>query len=119
MYIDELSDLSSFSSLKLLKKKVKLNIPSYLQSKGQFSIREAADTKKIEKLRIHVERAIRRIKEYHIFDSCIPLNMMGSINQIYTVICLLTNFQGALIKKNINNHSELSDDLLVQSIKVE
>lgn len=73
----------------LLKKKVKLNIPPYLQSKGQFSIREAADTKEIAKLHIHVERAIRRIKEYHIFDWCIPLNMMGSINQIYTVICLL------------------------------
>lgn len=94
----------------LFKKKVKLNIPPYLQSKGQFSIREAADTKKIAKLRIHVEHAIRRVKEYHIFDWCIPLNMMGSINQIYTVICLLTNFQGALIKKSINNHCELSDD---------
>lgn len=94
----------------LLKKKVKLNIPPYLQSKGQFSIREATDTKKIAKLRIHVERAIRRVKEYHIFDWCIPLNMMGSINQIYTVVCLLTNFQGALIKKSINNHCELSDD---------
>ena len=48
------------------------------------------------KVRIHVERAIRRIKEYHIFDSDVPLSTLGSINQLYTVVCLLTTFQGPL-----------------------
>ena len=90
----------------LHKKKVKLNIPPYLQSKGQFSVTEAKNTKSFSKLRIHVERAIRRIKEYHIFDSDIPLNMLGSINQIYAVICLLTNFQGALINSAANDQSD-------------
>lgn len=80
-------------------KGVGLNLPPYLQNRGQFSARQVHETKTIAKLRIHVERAIRRIKEFHIFDSDIPLSTLGSINQIYTVACLLTNFQGPLILK--------------------
>lgn len=78
-------------------KGVSLNLPPFLESRSQFSAAEVQQTKTIAKLRIHVERAIRRIKEYHIFDSDMPLSMLGSINQIYTVVCLLTNFQGPLI----------------------
>ena len=59
------------------------------------------EAKTIAKLRIHVEREIRRIKEYHIFDSPVPLSMVGTVNQIYTVVCLLTNFQGPLILKTV------------------
>lgn len=77
---------------------VKLNLPPFLQARDQFSKEQVLDTKTIAKLRIHVERAIRRMKEFHIFDRDIPLNLLGSINQIYTIICLLVNFQGPLIK---------------------
>ena len=74
-----------------------LNLPPFLQDRRQFSETEVLNTKTIAKLRIHVERAIRRIKEYHFFDSDVPLSMLGSVNQIYTIICLLTNLQGPLI----------------------
>lgn len=75
-------------------------------------MKEVQETKTIVKLRIHVERAIRRIKEYHIFDSDVALNMMGTIPQIYTVICLLTNFQGPLIKKSLNTSFDLVNDVV-------
>ena len=78
-------------------KGIGLNLPPFLHCSSQFSAQQIQETKQIAKLRIHVERAIRRIKEFHIFDSPIPLNLMGTINQIYTVICLLVNFQGPLI----------------------
>ena len=80
-------------------KGVGLNIPPFLQSQAQFTAADVQETKTIAKLRIHVERAIRRIKEYHFFDSDVPLSTLGSINQLYTVACLLTNFQGPLILK--------------------
>ena len=54
-------------------------------------------TKTIASLRIHVERAIRRVKGYHFFDSDVPLSTLGSVNQLYSIACLLTNFQGPLI----------------------
>lgn len=69
-------------------------------------------TKSIAKLRIHVERAIRRCKEFHLFDSDIALATLGSINQLFTVACLLTNFQGPLVKET-DNGSTGSDMLTI------
>ena len=80
----------------LSSRKVCLNIPPFLNPSGQFSSEEVEETQAIAKLRIHVERAIRRIKEYHSFDGVLPLSVAGSINQIWTVACLLTNFKGDL-----------------------
>ena len=78
-----------------------LNLPPYLSSGGQFSSKEIKETKTIAKLRIHVERAIRRIKEYqYSYDTPIPLSLLGTVNQLCTVTCLLVNFQGPLILKS-------------------
>lgn len=79
-------------------KGVHLNLPPFLSSQGQFDIKQVKQTKSIAKVRIHVERVIRRLKEFHIFDSNLSLSSLGSINQIYTVICLLVNFQGPIVK---------------------
>ena len=66
--------------------------PPFLSPNDQFNEEEVREMNEIASLRVHVERAIRRVKEYHIFDKTIPLNLAGSINQIWTVCCLLTNF---------------------------
>lgn len=73
-----------------------LNIPPFLREKPQFSADDVKKTQQIAKLRIHVERAIRRAKEYHLFDSIVPLSLFSSINQLWTVCCILTNFKGPL-----------------------
>ena len=73
-----------------------ITIPAFLSSKGQFSKEELVHSKKIHNVRVHVERAIRRVKEFHFFDNVVPLTVAGSINQIWTVSCLITNFQGPL-----------------------
>ena len=49
---------------------------------------------------IHVERMIQRLKCYHIFDRAIPLNMIGSLNQIISVCAILSNFQEPILKNN-------------------
>jgi hypothetical protein len=81
----------------LQSKRVGLNLPPYLSNSVQFSPEQVKETKTIAKLRIHVERAIRRFKEFHIFDKEIPLALLGTVNQIWSVACLLTNFQGPLV----------------------
>jgi hypothetical protein len=73
-----------------------LIIPPFLSSNGQFTRDEVVATKSIANRRVHIERAIRRVKEFHIFDRTIPLNLAGCANQIWTVCCLLTNFSGPL-----------------------
>jgi len=84
----------------LCSKGVELNLPPYLLNHAQLSPEEVIETKAIAKVRIHVERAIRRIKEFHLFDTEIPLSLLGTVNQLWTVACLLVNFQGPLILKN-------------------
>ena len=69
---------------------------SFLSTKKQFSKGELQASKKLHNLRVHVELAIRRVNEFHYFDKVIPLMVAGSINQIWTVACLITNFQGPL-----------------------
>ncbi|XP_062598414.1 uncharacterized protein LOC134259831 [Saccostrea cucullata] len=73
-----------------------LIIPPFLGSKVKFSKDEVSKTQQIARLRIHVERAIRRCKEYHIFDNVLPLSVAGTVNQIWSVCCLLTNFKEKL-----------------------
>ena len=81
----------------LLKAKgASLVIPPFLSKKSQLEKEEVATTQVIARLRIHVERAIRRIKEYQIFSGVVLLAVAGTITQIWTVCSLLTNFQGPL-----------------------
>lgn len=76
---------------------VKLNIPAFLGEREQLETEETVEMQQIAKERIHVERAINRVKKFHIFDRTIPITMHGSINQIWTVCCLLCNAQNPLI----------------------
>ncbi|KAG1931606.1 hypothetical protein F2P79_021506 [Pimephales promelas] len=58
-----------------------------------------ADEVKKTRLRVHVERLVCRVKEHKLFDTVIPVSITGSINQLYTVACLLVNYQnGPLVK---------------------
>ena len=47
---------------------VRLNIPPFLRGKTQLNEKEITETRRIASVRIHVERAMERIKKYHIFD---------------------------------------------------
>ncbi|XP_041957371.1 uncharacterized protein LOC121715573 [Alosa sapidissima] len=77
----------------------KIYRPAFLAGRSQMSAAEVRETQAIARLRVHVERLIRRVKEHKFFDTEIPLRLFGSINQLYTVACLLTNYEnGPLVK---------------------
>ncbi len=80
-------------------RKATLNIPPFLEKNKQFTPAQVADTQEIATLRIHVERAIQRIKENDLFKTILPLSMVGTATQLWTVATLLTLFQGPLIKE--------------------
>ena len=50
----------------LILRGVHLNIPPFLRGKEQFSEKELVLTRRIASLRIHVERAMEQIKNFHI-----------------------------------------------------
>ena len=76
---------------------VGLNTPPFLGQRLQMDGTEVVETQQIASLRIHIERAIRRVKEFDILNGVIPASLSGSVNQIWTVCALLTNFQSPLI----------------------
>ena len=61
---------------------VRLNVPPLLQSKSQMPTDDVVVTKKIAQLRVHVERAIGRVKELRILQTVHPSSMWDSINEI-------------------------------------
>ena len=54
---------------------VRLNIPPFLNSNHQMPANDVILTKNIAHLRIHVERAIGRVKEFHILQNVLPAAM--------------------------------------------
>ncbi|XP_061088910.1 uncharacterized protein LOC133122775 isoform X2 [Conger conger] len=73
--------------------------PAFLSKRTQMLEEDVRETQSIARLRVHVERCIRRVKENKLFDTVIPLSITGSINQLFSVACFLVNYQnGSLVK---------------------
>lgn len=83
-----------------LLKPVQLNLPAFRVTGQQFSPEDVEECRRIAAERIHVERAINRIKSFKILAGDLPVALLGSVNQIWTVCSLLTNFRNPLIKDN-------------------
>ena len=84
----------------LLPHRVTLNIPPFLrQDRGQFTAQEVDETRSIASLRIHVERAIARVKSFHILNGILPITLTPVANQIVTVCTYLTNFSDPLLSE--------------------
>ena len=76
---------------------VSLNIPPFLGSSNQMPAQDVVRTQEISSLRIHVERAINKIKNCHIWDGVVPLHQFGVVNQMWAVCAILCNAQPNII----------------------
>ena len=76
-----------------------LNIPPFKGSRSQLTAAVTEETARIAAVRIHVERAIGRVKNYHILDGVIPLSVTPVTDQIFTVCSYLTHFMPPLVDK--------------------
>ena len=74
-----------------------LNIPPFLGQLEQMSAENVIRTQQIASVRIHVERAINRIKNYKIWNGVIPLSLFGLVNQMWSICSFLSNLQDPLI----------------------
>ena len=82
----------------LLRKNAYLNIPAFSDGK-QLSARAVAKSRKIASIRIHIERAMERLKNYKILQGIVPLKLKNSLNQVMMVCAVLSNLQDPLIKE--------------------
>ena len=79
----------------LLPKGATLNIPSFSHGK-RLSKKAVTRSMKIATVRIHVERAIRRMKTFRILSGVIPIRLRFQLDQIITIVSVLCNLQKRL-----------------------
>ena len=80
----------------LLDRKATLNIPAFSHGK-RLSSKAVRRSRNIASVRIHVERAIGRMKTFRILGGVIPLRLRFQLNQICVIICALCNIQNRLV----------------------
>ena len=71
---------------------VTLNMPPFLKGKTQLDANEMVETRRIASVQIHVERAMGKIKNFHVYNKVLPSSLTDLANQIYFVTAVLTNF---------------------------
>ena len=71
--------------------------PSFLKSNTQFTEAEINNNKAIASLRIHVEREMERLKNWHILDRKIPITMAPYASDMVVAIAALSNFLPPLV----------------------
>ena len=87
----------------LLDRKATLNIPPFtrktsLGNKKKLNVAEIKQTRKIAKLRIHVERAIERMKNFTMLSNTIPLACNALLTQMIVVAAFMCNLLAHLVK---------------------
>ena len=74
------------------KKGVQVHTPPFMDGQPQLRQQDVARAKNVAKLRVHVERVIRRVKVFRILANVFPISMSSVLNDIWVVCCYLTNF---------------------------
>ena len=81
----------------LLSKKCTLVIPPFVRNNGKFNKHLTRKTARIAKARIHVERAIARVKDFRMLQSPLSLSMKDLLDDIFIIIASLTNLAPPLV----------------------
>ena len=75
-----------------------LSIPPGARVKSQMTSGECKTAKEVANLRIHVERAINRLKEFKILKNTLSINMLPLVDDIIRTCASLCNIEPPLIK---------------------
>ena len=81
-----------------------LNMPPFTHQRKNgigrmLTSKQIIETRKIASLRIHVERAIRRLKSFRMLGGILPLNMKNLSSAMLRVAAAFCNFMPPLAKK--------------------
>ncbi|CAI5685840.1 unnamed protein product [Oreochromis niloticus] len=82
----------------LFERKVRLVIPAFTKKHRQLTEEQVTYTRRIANVRIHVERAIRRLKVYKILSQIVPISMAPKVDKILRICAALVNLREDLIR---------------------
>ena len=75
-----------------------LVMPPFLKGRKQLPGCDVQRARQLSALRIHVERAIERIKIFRILKNTLPLTLVPLSSDILTICCALSNLRPKLNK---------------------
>ena len=81
----------------MIQRQATIDIPPSSSGVDQMSRADVKKTKHIASKRIHVERAIGRLKYFKILKHVLPVNLLPLIDDIVRVCACLTNLRPALV----------------------
>ena len=87
----------------LFPRRVKLNIPAFTKCKPQLSGEDVTSTLRIARVRINVERAIRRLNVLNVLSSTVPESSLKVFDDILIVCSALVNLKSDLIRDTVEN----------------
>ena len=82
----------------LNERKVSLNIPAFTKRRNQLTNEEITRTRRVANVRIHVERAIQRLKVFKILSQTVPISMARKLDNILSICGGLVNLRSPLIR---------------------
>lgn len=87
----------------VLQRGAKLYMPPFTRSKAggkgrSLNQAEIRKTREIARLRVHVERAIRRLKTFKILSNTIDTKLFPLLDQILVIVAVLCNFEPPLVE---------------------
>lgn len=87
----------------LLQKGINLIRPPSVSSNTKLSQQDVIKTKQIASLRIHIERVIRRLREFamlkpHSVVNSVNKKLLKHLDDCVIIVCALINLQGGIIK---------------------
>ncbi|CAC5412803.1 unnamed protein product [Mytilus coruscus] len=82
----------------LVMRQAKLIIPPPGHGSEQMTKENVLKTKAVANVRIHVERAISRIKCFKILKNTLPITLVPLANEIFTICSAVSNLQPPLVK---------------------
>ena len=92
-----LADRGFLISEDLAARGASLAIPSFTKGKKQLSMMEVEFCRRLSRVRIHVERAMERIKNFKIISGILPLKLVPQADNILLICAALSNLQGRLV----------------------
>ncbi|XP_041730484.2 uncharacterized protein LOC121562211, partial [Coregonus clupeaformis] len=78
-------------------RRVSLNIPAFTYRRNQLTNEETTRTRRVANVRIHVERAIQRLKVF--LSQNVPISMAPKLDNILTICAGLVNLKSPLISE--------------------
>ena len=76
---------------------VNLNIPPFLEGCGKLPAKEVLEGHKIASVRVHMERAINKIKCFNILIGTLPIALSRIANQLVGVCGMLVNLKHCFV----------------------